>query len=95
MGDFAVCVLACALTGLRHLDLSSNALLSNAVLPVIAVQLPQLTALRLAGTRVTTAGLEHLTRLEGLRVLGVPKYSSEGLRERAWSGSVSIVEGAS
>lgn len=101
MGDFAVCVLACALilacalTGLQHLDLSGNTEVSNVALPVIAVQLSQLTALHLAGTKVTTAGLGYLTRLEGLRVLSVPKFMlGEELRATAWAGSVSIVEGA-
>jgi hypothetical protein len=94
--DFAVCALACALTGLRRLDLSGNSSISDTTLPVIAVQMPKLTALHLMGTGATLAGLGYMTRLVGLQELYVPQgIRAESVRELAWSGPVSIQDAPS
>lgn len=92
--DFAVVTLACALTKLRHLDLSDNPV-SDAPLPAISVQLPLLTSLHLARTSVTGAGLQHLSKLQQLRVLSVPRNTGHDALRKALKceGSVLSVGG--
>jgi len=89
--DFAVVTLACALTNLRHLDLSDNPV-TDAPLPALAVQLPLLTSLHLARTSVTGAGVQHLSKLQQLRVLSVPRSTPHDAIRKALKceGSVSV-----
>lgn len=82
LDDFAATTLVCALPNLRSLDLGCR--LTNALLPVIAAQLQELTALKLFNNAlVSDAGVVYLSRLTKLEVLSVPPVVSDGAAAKA------------
>jgi hypothetical protein len=62
-------------------------------MPAVAALLPHLTELNLWHTGVTDAGVEHLSRLNGLVELRVPTRVSGDAARKAmrWDGAVDII----
>lgn len=102
--DASLAAIARSLTGLQSLCVKASTIpdchktcshrqISDAVLPVIAHSLNQLTQLQLDGTRVTPAGVQCLSALMRLQVLGLFGTPCAGKDAKSHAARRAVLEG--